>query len=294
MHRYLRAIGFSKQTRGEVKQLVYDSIQKADYRGYTMTQDAVMIAEFCRDYADDMGICAAGTFDEEENFHLDFYFPYLRSNIITSTEDVAIERHASEDSYAGICDDARVGISLIFYLQNKIPYVNAQTNGRLPIRGTTLTLSALSVQGSVILPLQKAPGDEDLMHQKTVNRAKLLLEARDGNENAIELLTIHDMDVYTAISRSIRKNDVYTLVESTIIPYGVECDQYSVVGEITGIRTVTNHITEEQIYILTLVCNELTFDVAINIMDLVGEPKVGRRFKGVVWLQGKVNFPETE
>lgn len=76
------------------------------------------------------------------------------------------------------------------------------------------------------------------------------------------------------------------------MPYGVECDQYSVLGEIMECRLVTNKITEEKIYILTISCNELTFDVCINIIDLFGEPKVGRRFKGTVWLQGFINYPD--
>lgn len=45
-------------------------------------------------------------------------------------------------------------------------------------------------------------------------------------------------------------------------------------------------------YLLLLYRNELTFDVCINIIDLFGEPQVGRRFKGVIWLQGFINFPE--
>jgi hypothetical protein len=72
----------------------------------------------------------------------------------------------------------------------------------------------------------------------------------------------------------------------------VECDQYSILGEIVNMRKVTNHITGEEIYVLTIYCNELTFDVCINIIDLFGEPQIGRRFKGNVWLQGFINFPE--
>jgi len=32
--------------------------------------------------------------------------------------------------------------------------------------------------------------------------------------------------------------------------------------------------------------------VCINAKDLIGEPEEGRRFKGVIWLQGFVNYPE--
>ena len=66
---------------------------------------------------------------------------------------IDIEKHAEKESYAGVCDEVRLGVTLIFYLQNMIPYVKAQASKMLPIRGTTLTLSALSLQG---MDLEKA------------------------------------------------------------------------------------------------------------------------------------------
>ena len=92
--------------------------------------------------------------------------------------------------------------------------------------------------------------------------------------------------------RKIRKEDVFSLVDTYFMPYGVECDQYSVLGEITDCHRTKNKLTGEEIYILTINCNELTFDVCINIIDLFGEPQVGRRFKGTVWMQGLINYPE--
>ena len=51
-----------------------------------------------------------------------------------------------------------------------------------------------------------------------------------------------------------------------------------------------NTMTDEKIYHLTIECNDIQFDVCINQKDLLGEPAKGRRFKGVVWLQGEVYF----
>ena len=35
-------------------------------------------------------------------------------------------------------------------------------------------------------------------------------------------------------------------------------------------------------------CNDLIFEICINEKDLEGEPAIGRRFKGTVWMQGSV------
>ena len=37
-------------------------------------------------------------------------------------------------------------------------------------------------------------------------------------------------------------------------------------------------------------CNGFDFYIGINDNDLLGEPLVGRRFKGEIWLQGTVEF----
>lgn len=293
MHKYMRAIGFSDYSeRKKIKELLTDVIMNSDQRAYTLNQENIMFGEFCRNVADGCGIAVCGEFDEEDKFVYEYYYPYLQGNGVTTSEDVSVERHASKESYAGVCDDMKVGISLIFYLRNMIPYVKAQTMGRLPIRGTTLTLSALSLNGSIMMPIQKDERQKEKVQKESMNRINLLAAAKQGDEDAIETLTLEDMDMYTSLSRKIQKEDVFSLVDTYFMPYGVECDQYSVLGEIVGIRLTTNQITDEKIYILSICCNELTFDVCINIIDLFGEPQVGRRFKGVVWLQGNINYPD--
>ena len=295
LHKYLRAIGFSKfGSRKELKELLTNVIVNSTSRAYTINQDKIMLGEFCKDFAENMGIAVCGEFDEEndDKFVYDYYYPYLRGSGITTTEDVSVERHAAKDSYAGVCDDVKVGVSLIFYLQNMIPYVKAQALGQLPIRGTTLTLSALSIKGTIMMPIQKDEHQKKRIQKESKNRNNLIAAARRGDEEAIETLTLEDMDMYTTISRKIQKEDVFSLVDTYCMPYGVECDQYSILGEIVECRTVTNSMTGEEVYQMSVYCNELTFDLCINVEDIYGEPQVGRRFKGIIWLQGFINFPE--
>ena len=217
----------------------------------------------------------------------------MRGKYISSEEDVSIERHAEKESYAGICDDLRVGVSLIFYFQNVIPYLKFKQKKMIPIKGTTLTLSALSCQGSVLMPIIKNEKEKKKIRQVARNRSHLIEAARKGDEEAIENLTLEDMDTYTTISRKIQKEDVFSIVDTYFMPYGVECDQYSILGEIIECEKIQNALTGEHLYVMTINCNELIFDVCINEADLLGEPAEGRRFKGIVWMQGYINFPET-
>ncbi len=292
MHKYLRAIGFSQiKSKKELQKLIRASIQESDGKNYVSKDEENVFVEFCKDFAENAGIAVRGEFDEENNFIYDYYFPYLRGSNISSQEDVTVERHAEKESYAGVCDDIKVGVSLIFYLQNVIPYMRANLSGKLPIRGTSLTLSGLSCQGTVMMPIVKSENQLKRVKKASIDRNHLIAAAREGDEDAIESLTLEDMDTYTAISRKIQKEDVFSLVDTYFMPYGVECDQYSILGEITECRLVQNMSTKEEIYEMGILCNDLSFDICINKLDLLGEPQVGRRFKGIVWMQGSINFP---
>lgn len=294
MHKFLRSVGFSAiTTKRQLRELITYTIQKATEKSYTSgTEEDSMFAEFSLDFGEQIGITVRGEYDENNNFTFEYYFPYLRGECITTKEDVSVERHAARESYAGVCDDIKVGVSLIFYVQNIIPYIRAKNANLLPIRGTTLTMTALSTSGTIMMPIIKTEKQKASVRKASADRSVLLAAARRGDEDAIESLTLEDMDTYTAISRKIHKNDVYSIVDTYFMPYGVECDQYSILGEIEECKVVTNAITAEQVYIMTLNCNDLCFDICINSEDLLGEPAVGRRFKGIIWLQGHINFPE--
>jgi hypothetical protein len=303
VHKYLRAIGFSKvnkrdELQGLINQVVESTIIKMPLpRGIMASKDIAadendrVYAELSLDFAPNAGICVRGEFDENSTFLYEYYFPYLRGRHISSYEDISVERHAEKESYAGVCDDMRVGVSLIFYLDNMIPYKRLNAQGRLPVQGTYLMLSALSTEGTIMMPIIKNEIDKQKIKKASNERNQLIAQARMGDEDAIESLTLDDMDTYSMISKKIQSADVYSLVDTYFMPYGVECDQYSILGEIIDYNIAKNRYTGEDIVFMTIECNEILFDIAINREDLYGEPAVGRRFKGSIWLQGTISYP---
>ena len=160
MHKYLRAVGFSRiETPKQMHDLVMDVIQNADKRNYTSNSENTMLAEFSKDFADRIGVTVCGEFDEKDEFSYEYSFPYFRGDGISTEEDISVERHAEKESYAGVCNDMRIGVSLIFYLQNMMDYAKIKYGNRLPVRGTSLTLSALSTSGKILLPICKNEAD---------------------------------------------------------------------------------------------------------------------------------------
>ena len=294
MHKYMRAIGFSDlKDRKKLRQLINGIILDSDRREYTTNEDDIIIAEFSKDFAENMGIAVCGEFDEEDNFVYEYYFPYLRPTNISSNEELCIERHACQESYVGICDETRVGVSLIFYVQNMIPYIKLKTRDKYPLRDASLNLSALSLNGTILMPVVKDEKVTADIKKDTQKRNSLIAAARNGDPEAMETLALKDMDIYSNISRKMLNEDIYSLVDTFFMPYGVECDQFSILAEILECKLVENLITKEEVYQMTVVCNDMVFNLCINKKDLLGEPVKGRRFKGSIWMQGHVNFHQS-
>ena len=291
MHSYLKAVGFSKITkRSKMKEIIMDVIETYDEMNVVENHPDGAFVEYSKNYGCDCGITVCGQYDENNEFQVDYYFPFFRGTGITTQESVVVERHADKESFAGACDDLRIGVTLIFYLQNAAEYMQEQYKGSMLPGGQPLTLSGLAREGKILFPVEKDKEAVKVERELTKNRNHLIAAARDGDEEAMESLTMEDMDTYSMISQRIATDDVFTIVDSYFMPYGIECDQYNILGEILDYMTFKNIVTGEEICQLTVECNDMQFDVCINRKDLLGEPQIGRRFKGLIWLQGELHF----
>lgn len=291
MHSYLRAIGFkSAKTRADLEKLVGQIMESPTEKYRMAMKDRVSRVEISKDFADHMGITIRGEYDEKGFFHLESYFPYLRPEQVNVKEEVFINKRVDTDAYTGMCDDVRLGVSLIFYLQNSFQYLEQKERYDGMGRIVPASLCALSSGGTILLGTSQEEQDPVGNAKELKRRAKLILEARKGNQDAIDSLTIEDIDTFAMISRRAMKEDLYSLVETTFIPYGSESDNYSILGIITEIRLLKNLYTNEEVYLFSLECNQFTFDVCVNKSDLLGVPEIGRRFKGTIWMQGRIDF----
>lgn len=293
MHKYLRAVGFSGfNSRESLQALIDVTMKNAQSRAYTTYEDNILLAEYSTCYGTGMGITVCGEMGVDDTFVFEYCYPYFHADNITTAERVTVERHAADISFAGVVEDERVGITIIFYLLNRIAYIKRKNDKKLPDSGSNLSLTGLSLEGTIMMPLLKEPGELKKAESSKKKRNSLIEKARQGDETAIESLTLDDMDMYSQISRKIKNNDIYTLVDTYFMPYGIECDQYSILGEILDCRLVKNLATSEEVYQMLLMCNELKISICINKEDVMGEPQVGRRFKGNIWLQGYINYPD--
>jgi hypothetical protein len=287
MHKFLRSIGFADIRKRDLEIVLQEVIERPEIIKIAKDSEGNEFAELSRSFASDIGITVRGTYREDDRFEMDYYFPYGLGTSITTNEQIDVEKHAEKESYAGVCDELNLGVTLIFYLQNVVDYLAEHTHN--PARNYFgAMLCGLSVDGKILCPIQEKPPAESAVSKRPSKHSELMAQAREGNEDAIESLTLEDMDTYAVISQRVLKEDILSIVKSTFMPYGIESDQYTVLGEIVDFAKLENKLTHENIYALRLICNDINFDVCINERDLLGEPAVGRRFKGNIWMQGSL------
>lgn len=293
MHSYLRAIGFGNiNNRMDLERLIDHTLENSKKSRTTQLNQHTSLSEITMEYGDGIGITVRGELDENNKFHMEHYFPSLNGQAVSTREEVGINKRVDSEAYTGMCDDFRIGVSLIFYLQNVVEYLEKK-NQNMPM-GTPfpITLAALSLEGRILLPIEMDEVQVRNITAETKHRNNLIAEAKKGNQDAIDSLTIDDIDTYAMISRRAKKEDIYSIVDTSFIPFGSESDNYSVIATITECSEIVNTYTKEEIYDLQLVCNDIAFRLCINKQDLLGEPVVGRRFKGNIWMQGSIGFLE--
>jgi hypothetical protein len=290
MHQYIKAIGFNLEKKQQLKKLlnkVEKSFTNKTIISYNKEED---FCEFTKECGLNIGMTLSGGLDVNEKFDMEFYFPYFKGSGITTYAEVIVQRKYEREQYVGICEDPSIGISLIFFLQNGIEFMKEQQLGISPVSNISVTFSGLALSGKVLFPVQKNEHQVQSEKKASENRKMLINAARNGDQTAIETLTLDDIDVYSTVSKRLANEDVFSIVDTYFMPYGVECDLYGILGEILQVRIVENIYTKEKLYQLKLEINELQFDVCVPVSEVMGEPDVGRRFKGNIWLQGHINF----
>lgn len=317
MHRYLRAVGFSEfERKAQLDEFFDEHLKNENLISTYITGDMRLCGQYNINVCSNAGISVIGEQEKNALAKIDFYYPYIKGYDYTLIEECTIERHSDKESYAGIIDDYRMGIALIFYLTNGNVYNSLLKKYKISdIKIDRIFLSALSIEGRVILPVNnKGKNVNEFADKKRLNT-----EFRDDYENDIDFddkpiseRLIENIDDFSdgidkkdisigigikipsnvvgAQEMRLKNEDLYSIVETSLVPHGIECDKYQIVAEILSVTEKTNTYTNEKLYEMRVSTMGLQFNLMINEKDLDGEPLPGRRFRGVIWLLGEIEF----
>ena len=103
----------------------------------------------------------------------------------------------------------RLGITMIFYLTHAAEYLEMKQKNALQPLPLPLSVSGLAAEGTILLPIQKDPEQVEKERRSTQQKNSLISAARNGDEDAMESLTMDDIDTYAMISQRLTKEDVF-------------------------------------------------------------------------------------
>ena len=142
MHKYLRAIGFSKLGTKQALRRLLDSLEHDHTYQHLIADPYTLSGTLEKEYDDRMGLAVFGDFEEGTGFIREAYYPYVYGDVVSSAVPCHIQKHAAGSTFSGMLDEPALDISLIFYLLNPAEFINRRRNGESTFI-TSVSLSAL-------------------------------------------------------------------------------------------------------------------------------------------------------
>lgn len=286
---YIAALGFSAyDTKEKAEKLVSEIIAQPNTRYISNYKTDDIKIEYYKEYGKNFGLVVRGTLSEEEELTVYSLIPYALGQEVTDTHEIDVVKGDRGDVYDAFCEETKSGTPVSFFLQNVIDYLEIEDQDDVYIDGARLV--AFSVEGTVILPIEKDETDILLEEEEDVFREELLDKARNGDEEAIMMLEEEAMESSEILQERLKEEDLLSILEGFFVPLEDNEDIYSILGTIEEVTKLTNKFTKEKIYLLKIRCMSLYIDVYINKSDIVGKPTVGMRFKGTSWVHGTIEF----
>ena len=99
MHKFLRAIGFSDITKKDLEMILDEVITRPEIMKITKDSEGNEFAELSGSFAANAGITVRGTYQEDDSFHMDYYYPYVFGTSITTNEQKNMPRKSPMQEY---------------------------------------------------------------------------------------------------------------------------------------------------------------------------------------------------
>lgn len=122
MNLYIRAIGFQYLDADFEEEMIHAGILDSIEKGFVIKNTKLNRGAVIVRVSESTGLYIYGRFKGDE-FIYEYYFPFILGKTSCDNDEITIERHLDKESFAVVCDESRTGVTLIFYLQNVMDYL---------------------------------------------------------------------------------------------------------------------------------------------------------------------------
>lgn len=293
MNRFIRAIGFSRyDTRIKYAELAKMAKQNAKSIVSIPIGNSEYATEYMWGVSDCINLVVHTTVSGQDEY-FEYMYPCFTGKIRQCVSSVSLDHRVDEDSWMGACDDEETGINFVFRLTNYADCDRWMRKYGLELKKefpSAVYLTALSTEAKVLLPIERSKVTMEKRERERKRRQRMQKAADNGDMDTYEMLSFRQLDELTRAYSRTEKEDLLSIVDSNFMPEGLECDRYAIMGDIMAIRKFENPMTGESFYRIEVEIFDKRLEVCIHESDLFGEPQVGRRLKGSIWLQGHLEI----
>lgn len=84
-------------------------MNQPDKKNQILISPGKTYTEFSAYFTSNTGIRICGEYDEKGFFFMEHYYPFCESRLVTSTEDVTVNKRVDTNAFTGMCDDRVLG-----------------------------------------------------------------------------------------------------------------------------------------------------------------------------------------
>ncbi len=291
---YLRAVGYkpvnNKPDFNPYEDIVEFAIGHADRIRKILLDDGRIFGEIYSSVTKETGILVFGEYDNQDRFIFIGFVPFVKNEIPSIRNFVSVRYDEEDNIYIGTSMDLHYGGMVQYQFSSLLSFYDKRLVENLRYHATVF-LSALSIEGKIILGLHNEnSGISYIGHNSMLEREELLFRVAKNEEEAFQLINKEKADSIEIFKKRLKKDDLYSIIESSMVLCEEQKITYLILGTIINWRKFHSEITGEQIFKFLVACNNIIMSVCINENDLIGVPAIGRRFKGTVCMQGRVDF----
>ena len=307
MNLYIRSVGFRGYSSEDEDTLIHRAMSAAIKSDKVIENGHYQRGIILYGTSESAGIAVFGRL-QKDKFIYDTHFPYIVPSTARKQKEIIVVKSSTGEKFQGAIELPEKDMVRVFFISNPVDMLgklDAQTTGddiayelegsgavkQIALSDISLSYTGFALAASVLLPAYKKEVGEAPSEKKAgkVNAVSGESGARSEKPGKADAQSSQSTKPYMSVFQRTEKEDILSIADTYIFPGGTESESYVVVGEIIAIKEETNIITDQKIYIFTLLAGDARIEVTVNEDDLVGVPSVGRRLNARIWLHGYIS-----
>ncbi len=244
------------------------------------------IVDIKKMYTDSVSILVRSVMQNKKTLDVRLFIPIAIGDKFTKSENIKVSYNKTHIVAVAYTYSETGGTPINFVVNNVEDYeIAIMQNAKV----TGVYLSGFANEAIIVLPIDDRYDDiDDDLDMAVMGSEKFAdsVKELDGEDDTYDKY----YEEMKLMQELLKTEDVLSVMEVYFFPIENFETMYSVLGMILEVDREYLKDGSGFLYKLKVKSMGIVVDVYVNENQLLGEPKAGMRFKGNIWLQGKIEF----